>query len=122
VRLREPNSKRSPDERSDIRDFHISSNPAYRCAHAGYLLSTVVWEVIRRSDDCTKAVVPTLVDAVMARLTNHNTIIELISSSKFYMFYVMTLSCFQKFVLGSACFANLRNWRSTRRTKVLLPQ
>jgi len=29
-------SKRSPDERSDIRD---SSDPAYRCAHAGYLLN-----------------------------------------------------------------------------------
>src|ERR1700722_3443943 len=30
-------SKRSPDERSDIRDF-LHLDPAYRCAHAGYLL------------------------------------------------------------------------------------
>jgi hypothetical protein len=34
--------KRSPDERSDIRDFHMFLNPAYRCAHAGYLLLTTV--------------------------------------------------------------------------------
>ena len=32
-------SKRSPDERSDIR----GSSPAYRCAHAGYPLSAFSW-------------------------------------------------------------------------------
>jgi hypothetical protein len=31
-------SKRSPDERSDIRGFLFASVPAYRCAHAGCLL------------------------------------------------------------------------------------
>jgi hypothetical protein len=29
---------RSPDERSDIRGFSFASDPAYRCAHAGYSL------------------------------------------------------------------------------------
>jgi hypothetical protein len=28
----------SPDQPSDIRDFHISFVPAYCCARAGYLL------------------------------------------------------------------------------------
>jgi hypothetical protein len=32
-------SKRSPDERSDIRFFSFPVVPAYRCAHAGYLLN-----------------------------------------------------------------------------------
>jgi addiction module HigA family antidote len=32
-------SKRSPDERSDIRGIFICVDPAYRCAHAGYSLT-----------------------------------------------------------------------------------
>lgn len=34
-------SKRSPDERSDIRDDFSMAIPAYRCAHAGYKLATL---------------------------------------------------------------------------------
>ncbi|WP_214680678.1 hypothetical protein, partial [Escherichia coli] len=40
-------SKRSPDERSDIGDRHATrkASPAYRFAHAGYLLpvSSINW-------------------------------------------------------------------------------
>jgi hypothetical protein len=34
-------SQRSPDEENDIREL-LSSDPAYRCAHAGYLLMFLV--------------------------------------------------------------------------------
>ena len=33
-------SKRSPDERSDIRGLSLCGDPAYRSAHAGYSLQT----------------------------------------------------------------------------------
>jgi hypothetical protein len=40
-------SKRSPDERSDIRG--LLSFPAFRCAHAGYLLKAVTIPIQRNT-------------------------------------------------------------------------
>jgi hypothetical protein len=39
MNVRSNRSKRSPDECSDIRVFVFAMIPAYRCAHAGYLLT-----------------------------------------------------------------------------------
>jgi hypothetical protein len=46
--MRNVASKRSPDERSDIRDVR---RPAYRSAHAGYLLCRHVLRRFARKDE-----------------------------------------------------------------------
>jgi hypothetical protein len=71
-----------------------------------------MWKVIRRPRHCAEAVVPAFVNAVVARLTNHDTIIEMICATKLYVFDVMSLSTFCKPVLGTARFTNLHNRRS----------
>jgi hypothetical protein len=69
-------------------------------------------KIFRRPSDCAEAVVATLVDAVVAGPANHDAIIEMIGTTKFYVFDVMGLSAFPKLMFGTAGFTNGRNRRS----------
>lgn len=70
----------------------------------------IVREIIHRPYHRAKAIVPTLVDAVMARPTNHDAIVEMVGAPKLRVFDVMSLSAFRKLVRGPARFTNLGNW------------
>jgi len=61
----------------------------------------------------SEAVVSAFVDAVVARPTNHDAIIEMIGTAKLYVLDVMSLSTFPKLVFGTARFPDLRDRRST---------
>jgi len=70
-------------------------------------------KIFHRPSDSAEAVVATLVDAVVARPTNHDAIIDMIGTARLYVLDVMSLRAFPKLVFGTARFANLRNRRST---------
>ena len=72
-----------------------------------------MWKIVRRPHDGAEAIISTLVNAVVARPTNHDTIIEVVGTAKFYVFDVMGLSAFPKLMFGTARFTNCRNRRST---------
>jgi hypothetical protein len=69
-------------------------------------------KIFRRSRDGAEAIISTLVDAVVARPTDHDTIAELVGTAELYVFDVMGLSAFPKLMFGTAGFTNGRNRRS----------
>lgn len=73
--------------------------------------SVVVRKVARFSRCSTKAVVSTLVDAVMARLTDDYTISQGSIAPKFHMFDVVRLRTLTEFVSRTAGFAQFEDWR-----------
>jgi hypothetical protein len=81
----------------------------------------IVQEVVRRAHDCAEAVVSTLVDAVMARLTDHHTIVQVVRAAKLDVFHMMSLGAFKEFVLFSAGVTNFGDRRPAARAKMLLP-
>jgi hypothetical protein len=82
----------------------------------------IVREIVHRPYDRAEAIVSTLVDAVMARPTNHDAIVEMVGAAELRVLDVMGLSAFRKLVRGPARLTNRGNWRSARCAEVLLPQ
>lgn len=82
----------------------------------------IVREIVHRPHYRAKAIVSALVDAVMARPTNHDAIVEMVGATKLRVFDVMGLSAFPKLMRGPSRLTNLGNRCSARGAKVLLPQ
>ena len=82
--------------------------------------SVVVREITLFTNDLAKPVVPALVDAVVARPTDHDTIPEVTGTAGLHMLDVMSLGAFTKSVIHTTCFTNLENRRATRSARVLL--
>jgi hypothetical protein len=80
-----------------------------------------VREIVRRADDCAGAVVSAFVDAVMAGLADHHTIVQVVGPAKPHMFNMVGLGAFKEFVLRSASVTNVGYRRSAGRAKVPLP-
>jgi hypothetical protein len=59
-------------------------------------------EIARSSHNLAEAVISTLMGAVVARLTNHHAIIQIVRAAKLRVFDVMRPRDFTKFVLGWA--------------------
>ena len=68
-------------------------------------------KVVAHTRDHAEAVVPTLVDAIVARPTDHDTIIQIVPTAKLCMLDVVGLCGLSKRVLGSSAVTNPRDRR-----------
>src|SRR5947208_15016390 len=71
--------------------------------------TVAVRKVLARSRDRAKAVVSSLVDAVMTRPADHKTIIEIVPAAELRVFDVVSLCGLAKRVTGSSIFTDLRD-------------